>query len=120
MYDLYLEKGLFSLGNLLIKDMIKEDSKDAVKKLHDAGIEKLVMLTGDNEIVAENVAKTVGIDSYYANLLPEGKVEKLEEEMRKAGAGKKLAFVGDGINDAPALKQADIGILTKWLEDHLQ
>ena len=97
-------------GNLLIKDMIKEDSKDAVKKLHDAGIEKLVMLTGDNEIVAENVAKTVGIDSYYANLLPEGKVEKLEEEMRKAGAGKKLAFVGDGINDAPVLARADVGI----------
>ena len=90
--------------------MIKEDSKDAVKKLHDAGIEKLVMLTGDNEIVAENVAKTVGIDSYYANLLPEGKVEKLEEEMRKAGAGKKLAFVGDGINDAPVLARADVGI----------
>ena len=97
-------------GNLLIKDMIKEDSKDAVKKLHDAGIEKLVMLTGDNEIVAENVAKTVGIDSYYANLLPGGKVEKLEEEMRKAGAGKKLAFVGDGINDAPVLARADVGI----------
>ena len=97
-------------GNLLIKDMIKEDSKDAVKKLHDAGIEKLVMLTGDNEIVAENVAKTVGIDSYYANLLPEGKVEKLEEEMRKAGDGKKLAFVGDGINDAPVLARADVGI----------
>ena len=97
-------------GNLLIKDMIKEDSEDAVKKLHDVGIEKLVMLTGDNEIVAENVAKTVGIDSYYANLLPEGKVEKLEEEMKKAGAGKKVAFVGDGINDAPVLARADVGI----------
>ena len=97
-------------GNLLIKDMIKEDSKDAVKKLHDVGIEKLVMLTGDNETVAENVAETVGIDSYYAGLLPEGKVEKLEEEMKKAGAGKKLAFVGDGINDAPVLARADVGI----------
>nr|WP_256478660.1 heavy metal translocating P-type ATPase [Sebaldella sp. S0638] len=97
-------------GNLLIKDMIKEDSEDAVEKLHEVGIEKLVMLTGDNEVVAENVAKTVGIDSYYANLLPEGKVEKLEEEMRKAGVGKKVAFVGDGINDAPVLARADVGI----------
>ena len=97
-------------GNLLIKDIIKEDSKEAVAKLHEVGIEKLVMLTGDNEIVAENVAKSVGIDSYYANLLPEGKVAKLEEEMKLAGAGKKLAFVGDGINDAPVLARADVGI----------
>jgi Cd2+/Zn2+-exporting ATPase len=97
-------------GNLLIKDLIKEDSKDAVKKLHDVGIEKLVMLTGDNAVVAENVAKATGIDSYYAELLPEGKVEKLEEEMKKAGAGTKVAFVGDGINDAPVLARADVGI----------
>lgn len=97
-------------GNLLIKDIIKEDSKDAVKKLHEVGIEKLVMLTGDNEVVAENVAKIAGIDSYYADLLPEGKVEKLEAEMKKAGAGKKVAFVGDGINDAPVLARADVGI----------
>ena len=97
-------------GNLLIKDVVKEDSADAVRELHKMGIEKLIMLTGDNEIVAKNIAKEVGIDSYYADLLPENKVEKLELEMANLSGNEKLAFVGDGINDAQVLAMADVGI----------
>ena len=74
------------------------------------GITRTVMLTGDDESIASAMAKRLGLDSYFAQLLPEEKLEKLEELDRTKGSGKKLAFVGDGINDAPVLARADVGI----------
>lgn len=97
-------------GHLVISDTIKETSKEAIKTLKKAGIKKTVMLTGDAKSVAEKVAKELGIDEVYAELLPGDKVEKLEELIANKGEKEKLAFVGDGINDAPVLSRADIGI----------
>ena len=97
-------------GHLVISDTIKETSKEAIKTLKKAGIKKTVMLTGDAKSVAEKVAKELGIDEVYAELLPGDKVEKLEELIASKGEKEKLAFVGDGINDAPVLSRADIGI----------
>lgn len=97
-------------GYIRISDEIKEDSIKAVKDLRKAGVKKIVMLTGDNERTAESVASKLGLDEYYAELLPQNKVEKLEElESRRVGKGK-LVFVGDGINDSPVLARADIGV----------
>ena len=95
------------LGHIVINDKIKDDSADAMKALKDVGIRKTVMLTGDKKKVAESVAKQVGITDYYAELLPQDKVAKVEELIN---AGNKLAFAGDGINDAPVLTRADVGI----------
>ncbi|MCR5059677.1 MAG: cadmium-translocating P-type ATPase [Saccharofermentans sp.] len=95
------------LGHIVINDKIKDDSADAMKALKDVGIRKTVMLTGDKSKVAESVAKQVGITEYYAELLPQDKVAKVEELIN---AGNKLAFAGDGINDAPVLTRADVGI----------
>lgn len=95
------------LGHIVINDKIKDDSADAMKALKDVGIRKTVMLTGDKKKVAESVAKQVGITDYYAELLPQDKVAKVEELIN---AGNKIAFAGDGINDAPVLTRADVGI----------
>ena len=95
------------LGHIVINDKIKDDSADAMKALKDVGIRKTVMLTGDKKKVAESVAKQVGITDYFAELLPQDKVAKVEELIN---AGNKLAFAGDGINDAPVLTRADVGI----------
>lgn len=97
-------------GYIIISDEVKEDSKKAVKALKDIGIKKIVMLTGDNKTVGTKVAKQLGIDEVYTELLPDEKVEKIELFDREKSPKGKLIFVGDGINDAPVLARADIGI----------
>lgn len=98
------------LGAITISDTIREDVPAALKGLKEAGVKKLVMLTGDKEEVGEAVGRKLGIDKVYGSLLPGGKVEKVEELLSKESDGKNLAFVGDGINDAPVLARADVGI----------
>lgn len=98
-------------GHIVIADVVKPHAKQAIKALKAAGVRKTVMLTGDTKKVADQVAENLGIDQVYSQLLPAGKVEKVEELLRmKTSANAKLAFVGDGINDAPVLGRADIGI----------
>lgn len=97
-------------GYIVISDEIKDDSMDAIKKLKNIGIKDVVMLTGDNEKVANNIANKLGVDKVYSNLLPNEKVEKLEDIYNGKLEKEKVIFVGDGINDAPVLARADIGI----------
>ncbi|MBD5474636.1 MAG: cadmium-translocating P-type ATPase [Lachnospiraceae bacterium] len=97
-------------GHIVISDIIKPHAKAAIAELKKAGADKTVMLTGDAKKVADQVAATLGIDEVYSELLPAGKVEKVEELLRMKPGKAKLAFVGDGINDAPVLSRADIGI----------
>ncbi len=97
-------------GHILISDVLKPHAKEAIHALKKSGISKTVMLTGDAKNVAEQVAKELGIREVYSELLPSDKVEKVEELLAKKGEKEKLAFVGDGINDAPVLSRADIGI----------
>ena len=98
------------IGHIVIADVVKDDAAAAIQALHEVGVGKCVMLTGDRAEVARAVADKVGIDEYHAQLLPADKVERVEELLAAEGAGKKLAFVGDGINDAPVLTRADVGI----------
>lgn len=97
-------------GYIVIADEIKEDSKNAISKLKKIGVKKTVMLTGDSKSVGESVAKDLNIDEVYTELLPEDKVVNVEKLLNNKSTKKKLAFVGDGINDAPVLARADIGI----------
>ena len=97
-------------GYILISDRIKDTAKEAIHALKKAGIERTIMLTGDSKTVADSVAKELGIDEVYSELLPSDKVAKVEELLAKKSRKSKLAFVGDGINDAPVLSRADIGI----------
>lgn len=98
-------------GYIVVSDIVKEETFDAISKLKAEGIRKTVMLTGDNRTTANEVAKAIGIDEVYSELLPGDKVEKIEELMATRTSGKDaVAFVGDGINDAPVLSRADIGI----------
>lgn len=97
-------------GHIVISDVIKPHSKQAIRDLHRAGIQKTIMLTGDIAPVARQVADELGIDEVFSELLPADKVEKVEFLLQNKPAGGKLAFVGDGINDAPVLSRADIGI----------
>jgi len=97
-------------GHIVISDIIKPHSKEAIAELKKAGVNKTVMLTGDAKKVANQVAASLGIDAVYSELLPADKVEKVEELLRVKSGKAKLAFVGDGINDAPVLSRADIGI----------
>ena len=97
-------------GHIVISDLVKEHSKEAIARLKKAGVKKTIMLTGDAKTVAEQVAQSLGIDEVYAELLPGDKVRKVEELLSAKSEKEKLAFVGDGINDAPVLTRADIGI----------
>lgn len=98
------------IGYIVIADEVKEDSAQAIKELKAANIKQTVMLTGDNKSIGSKIAKELGLDKVYAELLPADKVEKLEELFSQKSKKGKLAFVGDGINDAPVLARADIGI----------
>lgn len=98
------------VGYILIADELKEDAVQAIRDLKKLGVERIVMLTGDNQAVADSVAKKLGLDSYLAELLPEGKVEAIEKLIGQSKKGDKIVFVGDGINDAPVLARADVGI----------
>lgn len=97
-------------GHIIINDKIKEDSKEAISQLKALGVGKTVMLTGDRKEVGENVAKQLHIDEYHTELLPTDKVSHMERLINEKPTGSTLAFVGDGINDAPVLKRADVGI----------
>ena len=97
-------------GYILISDKIKDDSKYTIEQLKKNNIKQTIMLTGDRKDVGENVAKQIGIDKVYTELLPDGKVQKIEELLKNKSEKGKLAFIGDGINDAPVLALADIGI----------
>ncbi|HJC57241.1 MAG TPA: cadmium-translocating P-type ATPase [Candidatus Eisenbergiella intestinipullorum] len=97
-------------GHIVISDVVKPDSAQAVRELKASGVRRTVMLTGDAKKVADQVAEDLGIDEVYSELLPADKVEKVEELLRNKPEKEKLAFVGDGINDAPVLGRADIGI----------
>lgn len=97
-------------GHIVISDKIKPGAKEAVAALRSAGVSRTVMLTGDTDAVAKQVAAELGIDEVYSELLPEGKVQKVEELLERKEDNERLAFVGDGINDAPVLSRADIGI----------
>lgn len=97
-------------GHILIGDTIKADAREAVAQLRRIGIERIEMLTGDNRCTAATVARTLGVDAFHAELLPEDKVRLLEEIQSASGRGAKVAFVGDGINDAPVIARADVGV----------
>jgi len=103
----YLAQNGQFLASIIISDQLKQDSESAVSGLKKLGIKNLAMLTGDNQLAAADIAASLGLDNYYAELLPDQKVEKVEELLQSS---KKLAFVGDGINDAPVLARSDLGI----------
>ena len=98
------------IGNILISDEVREDSARAIKGMKENGVKEIVMLTGDNEAIGKNIAEKLGIDKVFTELLPNEKVEKLEEIYKTKSEKGKVAFVGDGINDAPVLARADLGI----------
>jgi len=97
-------------GYLVISDTVKPDAKEAISRLKALGVKKTVMLTGDSSVAAASVAKELGIDQYHAELLPQDKVSVLEDIISQQNKGRNVAFVGDGINDAPVISRADVGI----------
>lgn len=98
-------------GHIVISDVVKKDSDEAIRSLKKLGVDRTVMLTGDREAVGKEVAEKLGLDEYHAGLLPADKVAQVERLISEKPAGEVLAFVGDGINDAPVLKRADVGIV---------
>ena len=107
---IYLAADRKYIGNILISDEMKEESARAIKGMKENGVKEIVMLTGDNEAIGKNIAEKLGIDKVFTELLPNEKVEKLEEIYKTKSEKGKVAFVGDGINDAPVLARADLGI----------
>ena len=101
--------GVFS-GTILISDKIKKDSIKCVNLIKKNGVKQTIMLTGDKKEIAEHISKEIGIDKVHSELLPDGKTEKMEQLLKEKSQSKKIAYVGDGINDAPVLALADIGI----------
>ncbi|MGB3755906.1 MAG: heavy metal translocating P-type ATPase [Rivularia sp. (in: cyanobacteria)] len=97
-------------GRIIIADELKDDAVEAIRKLKSVGVEQIVMLTGDNQAVAQNIAQQLNLDFFEAELLPEDKVEAIERYLSKAAKNKKVIFVGDGINDAPVIARADVGM----------
>lgn len=97
-------------GYILIGDQLKQDARQAVKRLRENGVSKLIMLPGDNECAAASIAKTLHLDQFHAELLPEDKVRIFERILSDTQKGDTVAFVGDGINDAPVLARADVGV----------
>ncbi len=97
-------------GHIVINDQVKADSAETIRQLHELGVSQCVMLTGDQQKVGEKVAKELGLDTYHAELLPADKVSHVERLLQEKGEGRSLAFVGDGINDAPVLARADVGV----------
>ena len=97
-------------GHIVIADAVKDDAAETIRSLHAAGVTRCIMLTGDREDVARSVAEKIGIDECHAQLLPEDKVARVEQLLAREADGAKLAFAGDGINDAPVLMRADVGI----------
>ncbi|MBP3283962.1 MAG: cadmium-translocating P-type ATPase [Clostridia bacterium] len=97
-------------GNIVIADRLKADTQTAVKALRDVGVKKLIMMTGDSKAIAEKIGEQLGLDYVYAELLPADKVARMEELLAEKSLNKKLVFVGDGINDAPVLARADLGV----------
>lgn len=107
---IYVAKDGKFAGSVLISDTIKKETFEAIRSLKSVGVRKTIMLTGDRKEVGEAVAREIGLDGVYTELLPADKVEKVETLLKSMSEGRKLAFVGDGINDAPVLTRADIGI----------
>ena len=97
-------------GHIVIADVEKDDAKEAIASLKAQGVARTVMLTGDKEDIASDVAADLGLDRYFAEMMPEDKVKKVEELIADKGEGRTVAFVGDGINDAPVLSRSDVGI----------
>ncbi|MBW4827177.1 MAG: cadmium-translocating P-type ATPase [Clostridiaceae bacterium] len=106
----YVSKNNKYIGNIIISDEIKEDAKETISQFKELGIKETIMLSGDNKLVANEVGKSLGIDGVYGELLPQDKVSILEKIMDEKGREGKVAFVGDGVNDAPVLARADVGI----------
>lgn len=107
---IYLALNKKFVASFIIEDKIKEESKDLVKDLNKIGIENIVMLSGDDDNIAKDVAKTLGINKVFAKLLPKDKLDKVEDLLKNKDKNKSLIFVGDGINDAPVLARADAGV----------
>ena len=108
--NIHVAVGDVYAGHVVISDQVKDDSLQAIKSLRRLGVRRIVMLTGDRQEVADSVGRQLGLDEWHAQLLPADKAGRVEQLLKKQPKGKRLGFVGDGINDAPVLARADVGI----------